>query len=489
MKLAIIGAGGLRTPLVLRAIARRAERLGITELSLMDPDARRLSLMSGLAKAELAAASASSEASASASGEASASLRYFAAKVAIDEGPELGRAVDGADFVISTFRVGGMEGRVVDERVALELGLLGQETTGAGGFAMAMRSIPVLFGLIDEIEARCPGAWLVNFANPSGLLTEAARNVRRYEKTVGICDAPSGLASIAAAALGERPGAIALGYYGLNHLGWVHSVKASSGEKLGELIAMLEAVGGVPGYPFPPQFLRSLGLLPNEYLYYYYFRRASVERILAAGPTRGELLLQTNEAVFARLEKAAASKDWAAAGATYRDYLGGRIAGYMKSETGAAPESHNASASAGGSAARLAAALEALATDDEGYAGVALGVIEGLAGLSPGRAIVNVPNSGAIVGMADEAVVEVPAFVSKAGIEPIAQGEPPEACLGLMLQVKAYERLTARAAAEGSRALALQALATHPLVGDLGLAEKLLAGYQARHGSIFPKLR
>jgi 6-phospho-beta-glucosidase len=482
MKIAIIGAGGLRTPLVLRAIARRAERLGLEELALMDPDGRRLGLMAALAAAELEAGAAAGD----------AALRYFAQRVKVRRGGDVGKAVEGADFVVSTFRVGGMEGRVADERVALGLGLLGQETTGPGGFAMAMRTIPVLFGLIDEMERRCPGAWLVNFANPSGLLTEAARNLRRYEKTVGICDAPSSLAAIAAIALGERAEDIALGYFGLNHLGWVRSVKSASGERLPELIAMLEAAGGIPGYPFPPSFVRALGMLPNEYLYYYYFRRASVENMLAAKRTRGESLLAENEAVFRALEIAAAGReggDAAAMAAAYSSYLEGRLSSYMRTETGEAEERPSPAGADPGIAARLGAALDALAEDDEGYAGVALGLIEALSGQGTRRAIVNVPNAGAISGVAADAVVEVPALVGKAGVEPLAQGEVPEACLGLMLQVKAYERLTARAAVEGSRALALQALVLHPLVGDIGLAERLLSGYVARHGSLFPALR
>jgi 6-phospho-beta-glucosidase len=478
MKLSIVGAGGLRTPLVLRAVARRAERLALTELALIDPDRKRLELMSGLASAELGAAAAAGDQAAA----------YFSRSVKLSLADEAAGAIDGSDFVISTFRVGGMEGRVVDERVALGLGLLGQETTGAGGFAMAMRSIPVLFRLIGEMERRCRGAWLVNFANPSGLLTEAARNVRGYERTVGICDAPSSLAAVIAAALGRRPEDLAVGYYGLNHLGWIHSVREGGAERLGDLIAMLEAAGGLPGYPFDPAFVRGLGLLPNEYLYYYYYRRESVANILGAGRTRGESLLEENESFFAELERASASGDPAAMGKAYRAYLEGRLATYMRAETGSRPAAGGAARGDPAIAARLGSALAALSQDDEGYAGVALGLIEALSSLAPRRVIVNLPNAGAIEGMADDAVVEVPALASGAGLESLAQGAPSEACLGLMLQVKAYERLTARAAAEGSRALALQALVAHPLVGDLGLAERLLEGYQAGHGALFPRL-
>ena len=168
MKIAILGAGGMRLPLLYAALIDRADALGLDALALMDIDADRLALMLAVARAQ--------------GGAAPASLQVMTTV-------DLDQALDGATFVITTFRVGDMQGRVVDERIPLAHGLLGQETTGAGGFAMAMRTIPVLRQVIERMRRLCPEAWLVNFANPSGLLAEAAR-AAGWARSVGICDAP-----------------------------------------------------------------------------------------------------------------------------------------------------------------------------------------------------------------------------------------------------------------------------------------------------------
>ena len=135
-------------------------------------------------------------------------------------------ALQGADFVITTFRVGGIASRVIDEQAPLKRGILGQETTGAGGFAMGMRSIPVLLDYVHQMRELCPQAWLINFANPAGMLTEALGRAAHWERAVGICDAPSSMQRVAAAVLGVPRDEVYLDYFGLNHLGWVRSVRA-----------------------------------------------------------------------------------------------------------------------------------------------------------------------------------------------------------------------------------------------------------------------
>ncbi len=168
MKLAILGAAGVRTPLVLKSIAAFRSQIGLTELALMDIDGERLDLIAAL----------------SAPLEHGNDLRF-----SITRTTDARAALGGADFVITTFRVGGTESRVIDERVPLNHGVLGQETTGPGGFAMAMRTIPVLFDYIQLMREVCPNAWLINFANPAGLLAEAITRVAGWRRAVGICDA------------------------------------------------------------------------------------------------------------------------------------------------------------------------------------------------------------------------------------------------------------------------------------------------------------
>ncbi len=175
MKLAILGAAGVRTPLIIEEIIRRQHQLHIHELSLMDIDQERLDLISAITIPLEAVPEVSSPSTAQ---------------------PMRSTALKGADYVITTFRVGGIESRVIDERVALDLGLLGQETTGPGGFAMGLRSIPVLLHYVNLMKEHCPNAWLINFANPSGMMTEAVRSIGKWQRAVGICDGPSSMLEI-----------------------------------------------------------------------------------------------------------------------------------------------------------------------------------------------------------------------------------------------------------------------------------------------------
>ncbi|MGE5602703.1 MAG: hypothetical protein ACM30E_06605 [Nitrososphaerales archaeon] len=451
MKIALIGAGGVRTPLIVAAMARRQSRLGLAELSLMDIDGPRLELIGQLLPSD--------------------------APFKLSPTTDPRAALTGADYVITTFRVGGIASRVVDETVPLGYGVLGQETTGPGGFAMAMRSIPVLLGYIELMREACPGAFLINFANPAGLMAEAAVRLGRWPRTVGICDAPEGMARVAAAVLGADLREIYLDYFGLNHLGWVRGVYHRGVDHLPGLIEMISGLGGLPGLPFSANFIISLGMIPNEYLFYYYYARQAVENLLAGGVTRGQQLVALNDAFFDRLARLADEGDTSGMAAAHQEYLRERGESYMVRETGSRHD-----LAAFGSA--LAASLEG-----EGYAGIALDVIEGLAGNGARHMVVNVPNDGAMPEMETDAVVEIPAHIGRDLVRPLAVGPVPGEQLALMKAVKAYERLAIEAVAERSRAAAVHALTVHPLVRDANLAERILDGYIAQHGALFPELR
>jgi 6-phospho-beta-glucosidase len=432
-------------------MARRQDHLGLDTLSLMDIDGPRLELIGQLLPQD--------------------------APFKITQTTDAVQALTGADYVITTFRVGGIAARVVDEIVPLRHGVLGQETTGPGGFAMALRSIPVLLGYLELMRMACPDAWLVNFANPAGLMAEAAIGLGHWDRTIGICDAPEGMTRVAAAVLGADPREIYLDYFGLNHLGWVRGVHHGGTDHLPRLIEMLRALGGLPGLPFSMDFVASLGMIPNEYLFYYYHSRQAVANLLEAGVTRGQQLVALNEAFFDRLAWLADEGDVTGMAAAHRQYLHERGDSYMARETG---EKHDL----GALGPALAAAIEG-----EGYAGIALDVIEALSGKGARHLVVNVPNNGAIPEMAVDAVVEIPAYIGPDLIRPLAVCPVPAEQLALMQAVKAYERLSIRAVAEGSRAAALHALAVHPLVADVHLAEQILDGYVAGHGALFPELK
>ena len=457
MKVAILGAGGVRTPFVVRSFILRQERLGLDELALMDIDGARLELMACL----------------------TAPLeQHHKVRFKIRPTTDARAALAGADFVITTFRVGGMAGRAIDERVALDYGVLGQETIGPGGFALGLRTLPVLFRYLDVMREVCPEAWLINFANPAGMLAEAIVKHGGWPRAVGICDTPAAMRRGAAALLRVPAGEVFLDYFGLNHLGWARGVWRRGRDRLPELIEKFaRGEARRPEFPFEPGLIQSLGLLPNEYLFYYYSNEA-VPNLLKAGRTRGEQLLELNTRLFADLERARAEEDFEALQRLFAAYHRERGETYFVSETGK-------SAHASGAAERETREAQA----DEGYAGVALRVMEALAGNAPQVLILNVPNRGAVSGMRDDDVVEIPCWVGGGLIRPLAAGAVPDRALGLMKQVKAYERLTIEAALTGRYATALAALTLHPLVPSHTVAQAILDEYIRKHGETFPVSR
>lgn len=455
IKIAILGAAGLRTPLLLQAILIRQARLNLSELALMDIDGEHLELIAAL----------------TAPLEAANPPRFH-----IRRTTDLAVALQGADFVITTFRVGGMAARAIDERVPLNHGVLGQETTGPGGFAMGMRTIPVLLAVAEKMKSLCPKAWLINFANPAGMLAEALGRVSGWQRSVGICDAPHTMRRALAALLNAPPEQVLLDYFGLNHLGWIRRVLFQGEDHLPRFLELIRQLDSMPGLPFSPTLISTLGMVPNEYLYYYYHTRQAVENILQAGLSRGEQLAAWNESLFAELAELRAKEDYEGMQSAYQAYLKKRGQTYMVSESG---QAHNLE--------QIDAAL-AESLSSEGYAGVALDLIEALNGGAARQMILNIPNQGAIQGMDAKDVVEIPAFVSSDVIQPLSVGCIPQHCLGLMQQVKAYEQLTIQAAVEGSYAKALTALTLHPLVPGFEVAKRILDEYIQRHGDLFPPL-
>ncbi len=456
MKIVIVGAAGLRTPLIIQAMGIRQDALDLTDLTLMDIDQHRLDIIGCLSKPL----------------EQSGQVKFK-----VNRTTDARQALSGADYVITTFRVGGIEARVIDERVALSHGVLGQETTGPGGFSMAMRSIPVLLKYVDIMREVCPQAWLINFANPAGLMAEALIRVAKWERSVGICDGPSSMRRVAGALLNTEPANIFLDYFGLNHLGWIRAAHYGGKDILPEFIQMIVARGGFPELPFEPGLIKSLGMIPNEYLHYYYSNTSVVQNILNSNETRGEYISRLNKKLYETLESALARDDLDAMQDAYQQYMGDRRLKYMSIETG--------------KQMRIADMDENMKQilSDEGYAGVALDVIEGLQGKLSKQLILNVRNNGAISGMDEDDVVEVSAYVGQNAIRPFAMGSIPDHCLGLMKQVKAYERLTIEAAVEGSYEKALLALTIHPLVRDSVTAKKILDGYIEKLGPYYPPLK
>ncbi|MBM7788463.1 6-phospho-beta-glucosidase [Tenggerimyces flavus] len=432
MKLAILGGGGFRVPLVYRALLHDTHAQRISAVALYDTDAERLRVVTALL-AQLGA------------GHADAPR--------VESTTSLDEALQGADFVFSAIRVGGLAGRTQDERVALKLGVLGQETTGPGGLAYALRTIPVAVRIAERIRAVAPTAYVMNFTNPAGMITEAMQGVLDT-RVVGICDTPGELGRRIAGQLGVPASRVRLDYVGLNHLGWLRRI-VHDGVDL--LPSVLDSPGALEEADvFGADWLRSLGSIPNEYLYYYYFHRDAVRKILAGSQTRGEYLLAQQSTFYAE-----AGKDLSRASTLWRRTLDEREATYLAE----ARESEREVPDRSGSG------------EPGGYEGVALAVMAAIARGEQSTMILNVRNGSTLPAFDPAAVIEVPSVVSANGASPIATAPPDLHQLGLMQQVKAVERLVIEAASTGSRSLAVKAFALHPLVDSVSLARDLVDGY------------
>ncbi len=442
MKLSILGGGGFRVPYVYQALLRDSGSPGVDRVSLYDVDPGRLASMTRVL-AELA--------------EGHPHPPAVTATGVLEE------AVEGSDFVFTAIRVGGLLGRTHDERVALDLGVLGQETTGPGGIAYGLRTIPVMMDVARTVKALAPGAHVINFTNPAGMITEAMQGVLG-DRVLGICDTPSGLGRRVAGALGLDASRVELDYVGLNHLGWMRGVRHRGRDVLPDLLADDALLGSLEeGEVFGRQWLRDLGLIPNEYLYYYYFNRDAVRAILDSGRTRGEFLLDQQTAFFDRV---AATRCGAVD--LWRGTVAERSASYM------AEARH---AEAGDAVAGDAAEPD---PEDQGYAQVAVRVMAAIARDESTTMILNVRNGTTIAALPPDAVVEVPATVNASGVHPLTVAPPDLHQSGLMQQVKAVERLTVSAALTGSRGDALKAFSLHPLVDSVTIGRRLLAGYLDR---------
>jgi 6-phospho-beta-glucosidase len=451
MKLALIGGGGIRAPLVIQSALRRAEKIHLDEICLMDNDAEQLELIGGICK--LTAQEAGSN----------VKIRFTT---------DTREALEGAGYVITTIRVGKEKGRVLDERIALAHHVLGQETTGPGGFAMAMRSIPAILEYAELMYKLAPGAWMFNFTNPAGLVTQAVRD-SGFERFIGICDGANQGQHWAAKYYHVQPSQVRAEVFGLNHLSWSRSFKVNGVEKLPELLADDAFLRMSDERVFEPELVRQQGLWMNEYLFYFHYAERAVNSILAEKQTRGEEILHLNRELMDKLSEINPAQFPREAMQTYWAYNERRGATYMNY------------ANPNGPSIEQAEHQEYQGSEDntfsEGYAGVALGIVEAFESGIPVHMAMNVPNGGAIDCMRPTDVVEISCDVDRDGIHPLKIGAIPEPQELLMRSVKRYERLAVEAILTRNRKVAYQALMAHPLVLSYSLARTLVDEYLQAH--------
>lgn len=429
MRLTVLGGGGFRVPLVYGALGPGSP---VTEVVLHDVVPERLAAVAAV-------------------------LTHLDGPV-VRTTTDLDDALAGARFVFSAIRVDGVAGRTVDERVALDLGVLGQETTGAGGIAFGLRTVPVATSIAHRVAAVAPDAWVISFTNPAGMITEAMQRVLG-DRVVGICDSPIGLAARAARALGVT-GTPVVDYVGLNHLGWLRGLHVDGVDRLPELLADDAALATIEeARLMGPDWVRTIGALPNEYLHYFYRTREAVAAIRAAPATRGEFLRAQQERFYADV-----TADPATAWPRWRQVRDERDASYLAESRAAAG----------------AGARDAVDVATGGYQQVAVELMSALSGGGSRTMILDVRNGTSVPGLPTDAVVEVPCLVGAHGVTPLATAPLPGSMLGLLQQVKAVEQDTIEAALTGSPTLALRAFACHPLVDSVEVAARLLAGYRER---------
>ncbi|MEU6295667.1 6-phospho-beta-glucosidase [Streptomyces erythrochromogenes] len=444
MRLTILGGGGFRVPLVYGALLGDHAEGRVSHVTLYDEDPARLAAMARVL-ADLAAAAKVPDAP------------------AVTATRDLDEALRGADFVFSAIRVGGLDGRAADERVALAEGVLGQETVGAGGVAYGLRTVPVARGIARRIARVAPGAWVINFTNPAGLVTEAMAE-ELGDRVIGICDSPVGLGRRIARLLGARPQDAWIDYVGLNHLGWVRGLRIGGRDELPRLLADAEALESFEeGRLFGAEWLRSLGAIPNEYLHYYYFNRETVRAYQEAAQTRGAFLRDQQRGFYA--EAGRAGLPAGAALAAWDRTRAEREATYMAENREAA-----------GAGGRDVSDLES-----GGYEKVALALMRAIARDERATLILNVRNGSTLSVLDAAAVIEVPCLVDANGAHPVGVEQLPLHAVGLVTAVKAVEREVLAAAASGARADAVKAFALHPLVDSVAVARRLVDGYATAH--------
>ena len=444
MKLTVIGGGGVRSMFLAKSLAQSAVRLGIDTLHFMDNDPEKLRIFGGMAK-KIALMIAPK-------------LQFLCTTDAVE-------ALTDADYVITTIRVGGDEMRVRDERIALDLGLLGQETTGAAGFSFAMRSISALIDYCETAKrVSKKDVKVFNFTNPAGLVSQALRD-KGYNFTYGICDAPSSMLHMIAEMLNVSPERIKGEIYGLNHLSFFNSITLDGKEILGDLIADDASYAHTDMRYFDKELLMKKHLVPNEYLYYFYSREKAVANILNAAETRGEQILRINKQMIEELRGVDIDNDFDTALAIFDRCYGMRENSYMASETGVKrdKEWH----------------FDPFSEDFGGYASVALKYIEIIRSGVGDSMILCVPNNGALSMLEDTDVVEMTCDITPEGAYPHRYTVFDDDALELIRRMKRYERMAAKAILTKDRDLAVSALMLHPLVESYSLAKQLVDAYIA----------
>ncbi len=446
-KIAFLGGGGVRTPLVAFGINESAAQLDAEELVLYDLDCERAEMTARLSREV---------------------VRRDGGSLRIRVAPSAEEAIEDASFVLNSVRVGGIGTRAHDERASIACGYPGQETTGPGGVAMGQRTIPVAIEQARLVERIAPEAWIINFTNPAGLITQAIQK-HSGAKVVGICDTPTEMLHRIATALGALPTEVQCDYVGLNHLGWVRRITLRGEDVTDQVLAddgLLTQLYSAP--LFDHELIRALRLIPTEYLFFYYSRTRALENQRRQGATRGEQIAQMNESLAEKLLQQHAANDDAGALQSYIDYLNLRSGSYMKLE------------GEGVSAFEGDVPAEDPFRAASGYHRIALDVMNALVSGHDHQVIVNTRNGSTVPELHPDDVVEATSRIGNGTIAPLPVGPLPESVRGLVMAVKAYEHAAIAAALSGSERDLRKAMLLYPPIGEWEPSANLLRTLQCK---------
>lgn len=429
LKIAVVGGGSSYTPELIEGIIKRSHELPITELALIDvpAGAEKVAIIEALTKRMFV--------------NAGMDVKVWSTF-------DRRRGLEGAHYVVSQFRVGQLPSRALDERLPLKWNLLGQETTGAGGFFKALRTIPVILDVARDMEEVCPDAWLVNFTNPSGILADAIVKHSKA-KTMGLCNNAINMEIAAARILGVEKERVFLNFAGLNHLVWA-KVFLDGADVTPRILEAMSEPGGVPSNaniaatPYDREFLMSIGWMPCPYHRYYYQAPEMIQKEIEAAATKGTRaeVVQGYERELFELYKDPELK----------------IKPPQLAKRGGAH-----------------------------YSDAAISLIAALHCDKREIHTVNVLNNGTMPDLPDDAAIEVSAVIDKFGARPLQQGRMPVSMRGLLQQVKAYEELTVAAGVSGDVDLAIQALAMNPFIPSVRMAREVFKEMSEAHRAYLPQ--
>ncbi|MDR1839872.1 MAG: 6-phospho-beta-glucosidase [Treponema sp.] len=419
LKAAIIGAGSTYTPELIEGFIDRKNSLNFHTFYLMDINKEKLDIVGGLAQRMLVS-------------------KGFKGKIVLTQ--NLDEAITAADYIFAQIRVGGLAARIRDEKIPLKYGLLGQETTGAGGFMKAIRTLPVMLDIARRIEKLAPNAWLVNFSNPSGIIAEGLLNHTNI-KMIGLCNCFINMHADIAKTVGTKN--FDYNYVGLNHLSWITSVTVN-GENILESLGKSSGakMKNVPDVHYDKELVAAIRAIPSSYLSYYYLRDEQLQHCIKAEKTRGEVCAELEESLLKQYSNPSLQDK-----PKELEQRGGAL-----------------------------------------YSTAAVSVVDAIENDKNEYHVVNVKNSGILSFLEDSDVVEVKCLVNRKGAFPVETAKPDNPYIvGLMQAVKAYEKLTVRAVVNGSRADALAALMVHPLIGDYRKASGVLDEMFKANADYVPK--